>query len=101
MWRGRGGTLLFPLYSLPRDDGAMIDLAPLLLRRDAERLHEVPHIEPVGAADPDALLRRQPDFFLGDRRHGGERGEKHGRGGRRGRNGQGGRIGHGGIVSES
>ena len=44
----------------------MIDLAQHVGAGDAERPHEVPHVEPVGAAGLRALLLRQPDFFFGD-----------------------------------
>jgi hypothetical protein len=39
------------------------------------RAHEVPHVEPIGAAGLLALLLRQPDFFLGDGGELVERGE--------------------------
>ncbi len=61
----RRGTLLFPLYPLPRDDGAVVDLAQLVHGGDPERLHEVAHVELVGAAGLGALVLREPDFFLG------------------------------------
>ena len=35
-------------------------------RGDAERAHEVLHVEPVGAAGARTLLLRQPDLFFGD-----------------------------------
>ena len=44
----------------------MIDLAQHVGAGDPERPHEVPHVEPVGAAGLRALLLRQPDFFFGD-----------------------------------
>ena len=71
------------------------------VRGDAERRHEVPHVEPVGPAGAGALLLGQPDLLLGDvgelrqhRRQGGR-----GRGGAddRGR-GRGGGVAHGGRV---
>ena len=77
-------AFLFALHPLPGDDGAMIDLAQLVGRGDAERAHEVPHVEPVGAAGLRALLLRQPDFFFGD---GGELVERGELAGARNRNG--------------
>ena len=44
----------------------MIDLAQHVGAGNPERAHEVPHVEPVGAAGLRALLLRQPDFFFGD-----------------------------------
>jgi hypothetical protein len=92
----RGGrTFLLALHPLPGDDRAMIDLAQRLGCDDIERLHEVTHVEPVGAAGAGALLLGQPDLFLGD---GGELVE---RGNRAGvdRNQGIGRIGHGPILA--
>ena len=53
----------------------MIDLAQRVGAGDAEGAHEVPHVEPVGAAGLRALLLRQPDFFFGDGGELVERGE--------------------------
>lgn len=54
----------------------MIDPAQFVGRGDAERRHEVMHVEPVGAARAGALLLGEPDVFLGDvgeaRQHRGE-----------------------------
>ena len=44
----------------------MVSLAQLRRRCDAKRLHEVLHVEPVGAARAGALLLLQPDFFFGN-----------------------------------
>jgi hypothetical protein len=62
-WRGLIG---FPHVAFPGDDRAVIDAAELVDAGDAERRHEVPHVELVGAAGARALLRSEPDFFLGD-----------------------------------
>jgi hypothetical protein len=59
-------TFLLALYPLPRDDGAMIDLAQRGRAGDAEGVHEVSHVEPVGPAGLWTLVLRQPDFFFGD-----------------------------------
>jgi len=53
----------------------VIDLAQRVRAGDAKCLHEVPHVEPIGAAGLSALLLRQPDFFFedgGQRLEGGE-----------------------------
>ena len=68
-------AFLLALHPFPGDDGAMIDLAQHVGAGDAERPHEVPHVEPVGAAGLLALLLRQPDFFFGDGGELVERGE--------------------------
>jgi hypothetical protein len=44
----------------------MIDLTQIGCAGDTEGAHEVPHVEPVGAAGLCAFLLRQPDFFFGD-----------------------------------
>ena len=73
---GRGCcAFLLALHPLPRDDGAMIDLAQRVRAGDAEGAHEVLHVEPIGAARLSALLLRQPDFFFGDGGELVERGE--------------------------
>jgi hypothetical protein len=45
----------------------VVGLAQFLGRDDAERLHEVLNIEPVGAGGARTLLLGEPDFFFGDR----------------------------------
>jgi hypothetical protein len=44
----------------------VVGLAQLRRRRDAERPHEVLHVEAIGAPGAGALLLLQPDFFFGD-----------------------------------
>ena len=66
--RRSSGSLLLPHDPLPGDHRAMIDLAQLLRGGNAERLHEVRHVELVGAAGARTLLAGEPDFFLRDRR---------------------------------
>ncbi len=65
----------------------MVDLPELVRRGDAERPHEVRHIELVGAAGAGALLAGQPDLFLRDCRQVGQIGELAGAGGRIGKGG--------------
>ena len=65
--RRSGGAFLLAHDPLPGDHRAMIDLAQLVGRGDAERAHEVRHVLLVGAAGAGALLAGKPDFFLGDR----------------------------------
>ena len=78
----RGGRALLLAYDpLPRDHRAMVHLAQLLGRRDAEGAHEVRHVLAVGAVGARAFLACKPDFFLGDRREGIEAGELAGLGG--------------------
>jgi hypothetical protein len=87
------GAFLLALHPLPRYDGAMIDLTQGGCRGDAECPHEVPHVEPVGAAGLRTFLLRQPDFFFGD---GGELVEPRELDGSAGRDGQGG--GHPSLI---
>lgn len=84
--RRGGGPLLLAHDPLPGDDGAMIHLAQHVGGGDAERLHEMRHIELVGAAGAGALLAGQPDLFLGDGGEGVQAGEL---AGSRGESGQG------------
>jgi hypothetical protein len=93
-WRGALGLAH---RAFPGDDGTVIDPPQLLSRGDAERRHEVAHVEPVGAAGAGTLLTAEPDFFfrdVGEARDQGGQGRRLG-GGRddRGLGGEG--IGHG------
>jgi hypothetical protein len=53
----------------------MIELAQHVGCGDAERLHEMRHVEFVSAAGAGALLAGQRDLFLRDRRQVGQAGE--------------------------
>jgi hypothetical protein len=64
--RRRCGVLGLAHEALPGDHRLVVGLAQFLGRRDAERPHEVLHVEPVGAPGARALLLLQPDFFFGD-----------------------------------
>ena len=61
-------------------------MTELVGRRDAERAHEVRHVETVGAARAGVLLAGKPDFF-GNRYQVGQAGELAGAGGRGGKAG--------------
>ena len=58
--------------ALPGNHGAMVHFAELVVGADAQRLHEVLHVQFVGAARAGAFLLGEPDFFFGDV---GERGD--------------------------
>ncbi len=85
--RGGRGALLLAHDSLPRDHRPVVHLAELVGRGDAERPHEVRHVEPVGAAGAGALLASEPDLLFGDRCQVGQAGELAGAGGRDGEGG--------------
>ena len=69
---GRLGLIDLAHDALPGNHGAVVHLAQLVVGRDMQRAHEVPHVELVGAAGAFAFLLGEPDFFFGDV---GERGE--------------------------
>jgi hypothetical protein len=59
---------------------ARLQRLPQFVRRgDAERLHEMRHVEPVGAAGAGAFLAGEPDFFLWNGGELGETGERDGK----------------------
>lgn len=82
--RGSSGAFFFAHNALPGDHGAMVNLAQLVGGGDAERLHEMRHVELVGPSGAGALLTGEPDFFLGDRGEVDQAGRLTGAGGRSG-----------------
>jgi hypothetical protein len=62
----RRGVLDLAHVPLPGDHRFVVGLAQLLRYRDAERAHEVLHVEPVGTTGAGTFLLREPDFLFGD-----------------------------------
>src|SRR5262249_24167491 len=54
--------------ALPGNHGPVVHLSKLDIALDAERLHEVLHVELVSTAGAFAFLLREPDLLLGNLR---------------------------------